>query len=276
MLFMKIENGGNFMKKALVSLILVSALALSFASCGKEEKETAAENTTADISEATESTESTTEPVELTEDKEDKTEIQKETTKQTESKAAENVTYVSAYKNYLSKYSENLDGELPEYFSLHYVDDDDIPELFVAQGESHGSGVMVLTFDGKEVKELGTAGRFGMLGFGKRQGLIVETNTAKCNIISTVYKIENGELKECWEGDHQLGGYPSEDTPEGYISNGEKVDKATYEKDLEKYMPETVFMNRETADAEEFPTVKFAVDGKQYEINSENIAKYIK
>lgn len=263
------------MKKSvrIMSAVLSAVLAFSLASCGKKPVEAVSE----DPSEKTSISETTSQ--ETVGEFESKTENAAGTTAATAKStttaatAAESTDYVSAYRNYLKQYIEESNSGISSgiTFSLHYVDNDDIPELFVGHGR-----VKILTFDGKEVKEIGEAGEYNHLGFAEKQGIIVETRNKKMHVMANVYEIKDGKLIEKWSGTHRLGGYPAADTPESYFVDGNTVDKATYEKELVKNLPATVKTNNEELSADEYPGINFVVDGSEYQSTNENIDNYIK
>lgn len=204
--------------------------------------------------------------------------VNSETSKITESTKPEGNNYVSAYKEYLTDYIKNTDNvsDNKPCFSLHYLDSDDIPELFISQGIDRISRVIIVSFDGEKTKELGKLGYFGVIGFEEKTGTVIRTDTSKSQIISTVYKLENGKFEEHWRGDHFLGGNFDEDTEEYYVSNGKTVEKTEYDRDFRDNVPAVILTNRYNIKSRAFPSVRFEVDGEEYEINTENIEKYIK
>ena len=185
--------------------------------------------------------------------------------------------YISAYKNYLKDYiKENSSSALNASFSLHYLDDDNTPELFISTSGGHLGRIIVLTYNKNQVIELGTFGRDGIIGFGEKQGVIIETNTAKKQTTARVYKLKNGKFKETWTGTHLFGGYPSPDTEEGYHVNGKEVKKSMFEKEVKKNLPETILTNAKSFDAEMFPEINFVVDGEEQKLTNENIENFIR
>lgn len=186
--------------------------------------------------------------------------------------------YVSVYKEYLADYMKNADdiSNNRPCFSLHYLDSDDIPELFVSQGTDRVSRVIIISFDGEKITELGTLGYFGIIGFEEKTGTVVKTSTSKSQIVSTVYKIKNGKLEEYWQGNRILGDSINKSTQEQYSSNGKTVNKAEFDRDFKENMPGVILTNRFNIESRAFPSVRFEIDGEEYEINAENIEMYIK
>ena len=277
------------------SVIFAAVLIFSFTSCSKNDNEseisdsTTISKTDSTISE-TDSKQNTTAQISenstVLEDETRQTTIpsvtsttQKPTVKiKDNSVNVKNKGYVAAYKKYLTDILENTDinpNNVP-CFSLHYLDSDGIPELFFSHGESHVNSVTILTYDGEKVVNLGDFGNFGTIGFEERTGTLVETSNAKQMENATVYKFKNGAINEYWYGTHFLGGYPTVDTEEHYISNGQAVDQAKYEHDLVAYMPNVIFLNKESALDDAFPMLTFKVVGDEHKITTENIEKYIK
>ncbi len=104
----------------------------------------------------------------------------------------------AAYKAFLlDKGYENVEAavmdEFAVSFSLGYVDNDDIPELFVSNGHVRPTGVSVFTYSNGEVKFLCTGGAFGSIQYMEKSGFVCSNTSSRGNQSYDVYEIKNGE-----------------------------------------------------------------------------------
>lgn len=204
------------MKKYL-SILLAVISVLSFAACGKQQSEV--------------------ETTELT--------VQAEESKATQS---DTLSWKDYYRNILT--NNNYDC-----FDLIYIDNDDIPELFVSWEDfSTDGGVLYLPdVDGSnEEGVLYSVGYVGTVEYIEKGNVICWDYTISGRVEN--YKIdENNKLEKVWEGK-----YNTEEAPlDGYYSNEEKVSEEEYSKLLSEYYPE----NRKEAN--------------RIPITTENINKYL-
>ncbi|MDO5551275.1 MAG: InlB B-repeat-containing protein, partial [Lachnospiraceae bacterium] len=81
---------------------------------------------------------------------------------------------LAAYADFLRSYSSSSQYEHP-VFQLIYVDDDDIPELTIAEDNIHASGVSIYTFYEGAVTLLGQFGGYGTCQYSRRNNLIQYT-----------------------------------------------------------------------------------------------------
>lgn len=138
----------------------------------------------------------------------------------------------SSWKDY---YRNILTNKNYDYFDLVYIDNDDIPELFVSWEDcSTDGGVLYLpVVDGANNEGASyPVGYNGTVEYVEKGNVICWDYTINGNIES--HKIEeNNKLEKVWEGK-----YGTEEEPiDGYYSNGEKVSQEEYNKMLNEYYP---------------------------------------
>ncbi|MCR5042462.1 MAG: dockerin type I repeat-containing protein [Clostridia bacterium] len=97
------------------------------------------------------------------------------------------------------------------WFSLAYIDGDDIPELMVAQGVDHPSKVEIYTYAEGEAVLAGTAGSWGVCLYEPGTGYVGSVFSGFGVSHYVVSRLENGTLTQVWsainnEGDglHEL------------------------------------------------------------------------
>ena len=79
-----------------------------------------------------------------------------------------------AYYNYVR---DCMDEEYTYFdtmrFGLAYIDDDELPELLVADADYHGCGVKVIFYNNGEPKQVGEFGEFGGFAYHKKENSII-------------------------------------------------------------------------------------------------------
>ncbi len=83
-------------------------------------------------------------------------------------------------------------------FELGYVDNDNIPELFVSTDMSHAAGVTVYTYSNGKVVKLCDTGSYGATQYIERKGYICGYYMGLGAIDTVVYKLENGKVTEAF------------------------------------------------------------------------------
>lgn len=123
-----------------------------------------------------------------------RTTTEKSTTKKSVSKEG----WREAYKSYLkSFYSQNGSRYSSMMFSLGYVDNDNIPELFVSTGNWHYATVYVVTYHNGKIHDFGEMGRsFGEIEYYRKEGLIIEEGGGSGIITATVSKMNGNSITE--------------------------------------------------------------------------------
>lgn len=142
-----------------------------------------------------------------------------------------------AYIKYLSSHESEIGG-----CELAYLNDDEIPELFVHTEESpsHGSGAKIFTVEDGEVKQVGDReyGSSGCVGVFEKEGIILSEFCGMGEVDSCYYRLnEENSLEEIV---HLL--ITDADLPENskyYIDNVEVTEKQ-WEKKCEEVEPDNV------------------------------------
>ena len=132
--------------KRLTATMLTLALTATMVSCGKTPEETTEETTKETTTEATE------ESSEETEETEDTEETSEEITVETETAAGFDPSepWCQAYLDAIPEYFADESYLSMLTYTLIYVDDDDIPEVFI-EGDCEAAGEVVLTYHDGEV-----------------------------------------------------------------------------------------------------------------------------
>ena len=161
--------------------------------------------------------------------------------------AAGNIGWKQLYIDYIN----NNPAEMPDYaeYSLIYIDDDDIPELWIDFGTSYEGMALCTVSDGK-LKELRyPAGSFSYL---ERRNLFVIGYGRMDYYHDDVLRIQNGEFIELHVGEYGAEDnanvqYDANEEPiYQYIWKGKKVTKEGYEQSLN-----SVLNNSKTINARE-------------------------
>lgn len=133
-------------------------------------------------------------------------EPESETETETAGTAQTNTEWIAAYKNCLLDRIDRVSDEENtwQYFSLIYLDDDDVPELVVSEGDFHPSTASIITFYDGKVKTFSGLGSYGSFGYKEKQGVIVEGYTGSGVSSSNVWRLEKGELTCVWSGEEDM------------------------------------------------------------------------
>ena len=128
-----------------------------------------------------------------------KSDIEEKINLEIEKLEAENVdgwrkAYIEFLEGYHGEYSEFNE----EKVFLGYVDDNDVPELFISEGSSHVCDAQVYTFENNIVTKLCEMGSFGRVRYIERQGFICGSYTGMGVSTFWVYSLENGKIQELY------------------------------------------------------------------------------
>lgn len=148
------------------------------------------------------------------------------------------VDWKSLYLDYLNTLKQN--GKIDMYVSagLIYVDDDDIPELYL-EGDCEATGCLVLTCGSGTVDELQTSRLY--FNYIERQNLLDNNEGHMGYYYDYIFSIEDGKWKCIAEGtyndkwDETTSEYVVDDAGEPvmeYTWNNETTDEAGYDKQL--------------------------------------------
>ncbi len=118
-------------------------------------------------------------------------------------------------------------------FDVKSIDGDEIPELLVSEGEFPGSKVSIFSYDGFEIRLLGSLGTNGSIDYIERENKIFVTEETEEQKTFSVYSISDYKMAEVFnatefftEGEEKL------------LINGEETDKENYDALLAQNTPE--------------------------------------
>ncbi|MBQ2903149.1 MAG: serine/threonine protein kinase [Clostridia bacterium] len=118
------------------------------------------------------------------------------TSKEAETQPVSNDAWKEAYLNVLRNEAPKSERRTGEYrFSLGYVNNDDIPELFISEGGAHAYGVEVYTYHNGKAVMLCSDGEFGSIGYMERKGYICGSYTGMGTTSARIYEMKNGEAE---------------------------------------------------------------------------------
>ncbi len=170
--------------------------------------------------------------------------------------SASDKSYCNTYADFLRFYISDF-STTPK-FQMGYIDEDDIPELFIIDGNGHVNGVKIYTYYNNNVKEVEEFGSYGSMSYAPMKNFFVSSNSGMGASYNTFYSLHLGNeevihdfcLYEDFVGeDYTLT------TLECSI-DGVEVSEEEYDRELEKAYEEiSATINYDTA----------------YEINEENI-----
>ena len=105
--------------------------------------------------------------------------------------------WCQAYLNYLNTDERITTDDHLLSFTLIYLDDDDIPELFIDTGVEAGGQLIATYYDGKVITQ-----QFPHIGskYIERSGLVYTDTGSMDYYPATITKLENGEFKEIASG----------------------------------------------------------------------------
>lgn len=139
-----------------------------------------------------------------------------------------------AFAGFLDEKAAETDAagnELYIRYGLLYLNEDDTPELWWAENNSHADSVNFCMFDGEKVVDLGSYGEFGHARYMERKSFLISESAgfgAKGTIINGVdgtspVRVESFESVSFMEG---------EETVNGYTVSGTDCDEATFNEHL--------------------------------------------
>ena len=239
---------------AVLVIILSVALILSFLN-GKNN------NDDEIIDETTTQAENITENVNIF-----KTDVEKKINEELEKIVEDNSdAWKKAYIDFLdNNYYPETDSEK---IWLGYVDDDDIPELFISAGSYHYCTVKIYTFKNNIVSFICETGSDGSVNYFERQGIICGYYFGMGIGNYWVYNFNNGKTEQIYNAFTNEGYIPQDEEFELDINiNGIDVSNEELKKFLDYYF-------------ENDNTIKifndYEADYSKYELNKETYTSYI-
>ena len=136
-----------------------------------------------------------------------------------------------AYNATLASFSENSESDYyMTHFTLGYIDEDEIPELFVSYADYHAAGIKVFTYNPIEetVVDLGEFGSYGAMSYRKAENYITSFYMGMGYEMFCVTKIENYSQK-------QIISIEYDSNTDTYSVNNDTVDSEEYKKQMAAY-----------------------------------------
>lgn len=103
-------------------------------------------------------------------------------------------SYKEAYKNVLENYVLQEDCENSR-FCIGYVDGDDIPELFIVDGDYHAAAVKMYTYYNNQIVYLGAYGSYGASAYAPKKGYISDFNSGMGLGYEVYHLLKNGKVE---------------------------------------------------------------------------------
>ena len=118
-------------------------------------------------------------------------------------------------------------------FDIKFIDGDEIPELLISEGEFPGSKVSIFSYDGFEIRLLGSLGANGSIDYIERENKIFVNEETEEQKTFSVYSLSDYKMSEVFnatefftEGEEKL------------LINGSETDKENYDALLAQNTPE--------------------------------------
>jgi hypothetical protein len=137
--------------------------------------------------------------------------------------------YRSAYKEFLRNYTLDTGYAETPRFCLGYVDEDDIPELFVIEGTSHANCVKMYTYLNNGVVEIGSFGSYGSMSYAPKCNRFLSSNSGMGLVTDYFYYLESGQAWIYCE----FEAYTDENFNTEYTVGGMWSDEVEYTAELE-------------------------------------------
>lgn len=166
----------------------------------------------------------------------------------------ETSSYKEAYREVLNNYLKEHSNTQYAAFSLAYLDNDEIPELLISEGEWTYATVYIYSYDGSKAFFVGNYGSYGSFAYVERQGTIVlyydKHGADGLQSYTAVLKKSGSTYKTSWLAMDTSSNYDAIDVDELnsqaiYEVNGKRVS-------LEEYGVE--YHNNVPSDTEWVPT----------------------
>lgn len=115
-------------------------------------------------------------------------------------------------------------------FDMVNIDKDDIPEILISEGSYPGSKVSIFSYDGYEVRHVGSVGSNGEAKFVENINIILSEEEYDDLSLFTAYSIEEYKLNQVWQGAISL-----ENGETKYIVNDVEVSEDDYRVQYDLY-----------------------------------------
>lgn len=154
--------------------------------------------------------------------------------------------WASAYKKYLlGKYKKNeQDVENDEeqympysYFTLCYMDEDDVPEIMVMDDGSHVGTATIVTYHDGLVKAFSGLGSNGRVYFHDKENVIIGDYMGSGSHSISVYHLSDGSLVTDWESYKMDGTWLPNGGTIDYYTYGAVVTAEEYQEQYDHFVP---------------------------------------
>lgn len=196
--------------------------------------------------------------------------------------------YLEDYDNYIKELNTTSEGFTNEIrFWIDYLNDDDVPELFVSTGTCHANGVKVIFYN-KTTQSINVYpkhaessysnygyGAYGNINYIQKEGIIVSFTPSMSCCFMGVYDFSSGKEITIWNALHKVPD-PNIGSKEQFLiemSEYQLVSKEEYSKQYKKYVPkETV-----VAPYTNYGSFKKGSDNRKYQTDcfEENDNSYV-
>lgn len=104
------------------------------------------------------------------------------------------MTYQKAYSELLNNYDSTSSSFTPR-FCLAYIDEDDVPELFIIEGNSHADGVTMYTYTDDKAVKVGGFSEYGGIDYAPKENLFISTSSGMDMFQSEYYRLNTGNAE---------------------------------------------------------------------------------
>ncbi len=190
--------------KIMLTVLLAAAVLAGFTACSSSRPDVETEVLTT-VNEETAAEAAAPEATAAEETAEETTAQNTEAAPVSEAASTEAADYKEAYRQFLLTYLKKDDLSDYACFSLIYLDDDDVPELVISDGDFHLSTAHLYAFDGAQVRHIDDVGNYGTFTYESRKSLIYVEDVAQGHFMAAKLEYKNGKLDTLWSGANDEG-----------------------------------------------------------------------
>ena len=135
---------------------------------------------------------------------------------------------------------QNKTDENNGFFSLVYIDEDDIPELVVTVDTAHMFTPNVVSYNGRGgIVDHGEFGTFGAIDYLEKKNIIVSDVMYQGIGSLTIHKLTPSGAQELWQGGHsQVWSTEADEVVEVFDSYGETITEEEFNALYHRYVPD--------------------------------------
>ena len=140
-------------------------------------------------------------------------------------------------------------------FGLCYIDNDNVPELLIADGASPSSQITLVTYANGTLHPAHNIGSLGNVYYRENENVLIDEESGTDTVYTEVFHLETGTLVSDWSGKKQKShsGAKPDDADEFfledhiYLSFGTMVGEAEYHDKYSEYVPAWFAQEKEEA-----------------------------